>query len=69
MKFIQFSFYVSFIFRLWVHSISTQTTILISNAILNSEYLSDKQTREMVKSLLSKFTLHRSNEKSQKKKS
>jgi len=40
--------------RIWVKSNTPLETILISNAIINSEYLSNTQTREMVELLIRK---------------
>ena len=37
---------------IWIHSALPQYTILIQNAILNSEVLSEEQVRSMVKSLV-----------------
>lgn len=38
--------------RVWVHSNSTAQTMLVANAILNCEFLSPAQTRDMVQQLL-----------------
>ena len=40
--------------RVWVHSNSSVQTMLIANAILNCEFLSPAQTRDMVQQLLKK---------------
>ncbi|KAJ2064509.1 exosome non-catalytic core subunit rrp40 [Coemansia sp. S146] len=40
--------------RVWVNAESVATTILVANAIRNSEYLDAKQCRQMVKELLEK---------------
>jgi exosome complex component RRP40 len=37
--------------RVWIHSESTKDTIIIANAILNSENLTDSKTKELVKRL------------------
>jgi exosome complex component RRP40 len=37
--------------RVWVHSNSNVQTMLIANAILNCEFLSPAQTRDMVQQL------------------
>ncbi|RUS17964.1 hypothetical protein BC937DRAFT_89304 [Endogone sp. FLAS-F59071] len=41
--------------RVWVNSTQTKTTILITNAIQNSEYLSEKECCEMVKTLVGRL--------------
>ncbi len=43
--------------RVWVHSNSSTHTILATNAILNSEFLSPAQTRDMVQQLLKRVSL------------
>ncbi|KAJ2000245.1 exosome non-catalytic core subunit rrp40 [Coemansia thaxteri] len=40
--------------RVWVNAGTVQSTILVANAIRNSEYLDAKQCRQMVKELLEK---------------
>jgi exosome complex component RRP40 len=41
--------------RVWVNSEDVQQTILISNAIQNSEYLSTEECKEMVQSLVNQL--------------
>ncbi|KAJ2808569.1 exosome non-catalytic core subunit rrp40 [Coemansia guatemalensis] len=40
--------------RVWINTESPETTVLVVNAIKNSEYLTAKQCRQMVKELLDK---------------
>lgn len=41
--------------RVWVNSEEVKNTILIANAIQNSEYLSAKECKEMVDGLVNKL--------------
>jgi hypothetical protein len=41
--------------RVWSKAEDAQTTILVSNSILNSEFISAKQSEAMVKTLLTRM--------------